>query len=668
MRWWHFVLAALGLVILAVVVGVVLLSVQDVNKFKDFIANKVSEKTGRELTIAGNFDLSISFSPSITADNVTFENAAWGSRPEMLKLGHVEAKVALFPMLGGTIEVERLILEDMDLLAETNEAGVGNWVFGDQQKAGEADDEVGDLPVIEELRIENALLRYRDGETGERHVVMIAHAEAGAGEAGGGNFEMEGVWNNSPIDVNGTIGPGDEDVAVALFVEMFGASTEITGTVGELDDVEDLALHVRIAGEKLSDLNMVTGSFPAIGPYTVQGDLRDGGDDTYILENFRARIAESDLAGRLELTPGERPRLTADLTSELLDLDALLAKNESAAPAAGESAGGDDEADASAGGDAPQRVFSDDPLDVAALDRAEAQVFLKVSQLRFGGLSLEDAVLGLEMAEGVVRIDPLDARLGSGGVAASMELRSRPARPEVQVELNLSEVDLAEIKPLFDLREIPEGPLNLDVSLAGSGASAHDIAASLAGRIDVVVGAGTIPNAYVDLIAADLLRFVVPGGEAGDAARLNCFVARFDVEDGVATNTALLFDTALTTTAGKGQIDLGRELADLTVVPRPKDPSLLSLAIPVVIDGPLTDLSYNLKKEDALLGLAGAVLGTVLMGPFGILIPLVSAGSGDDNPCLAALEQPQESAQPAKKSPAEPAIKDLVDDVLGIFD
>ena len=478
------------------------------------------------------------------------------------------------------------------------------------------------------------------------------------------------MWNNSPIDAKGTIGPGDEDVAVALFIEMFGASTEITGTVGELDDVEDLALHVRIAGEKLSDLNMFAGSFPAIGPYTVQTDLRDGDGGTYILENFRAHIAESDLAGRLVLTPGERPRLTANLTSELLDLDALLAKNESAAPLAGESTGGDGEADAPAGGDAPEWVFSDDPLDVAALDQADAQVSLKVSQLRFGGLSLEDVVLGLEMEQGVVRIDPLNARLGSGSVAASMELRSRPARPEVQVKLNLSEVDLAEIKPLFDLSEIAEEPLDPNVSLAGAGASAHDIAASLAWRVDVVVDAGTIPNAYVDLIAADLLRFVVPGVDAGDAARLNCFVARFDVKDGIATNTALLFDTALTTTAGKGQIDLGREFVNLIVVPRPKDPSLLSLAIPVVIDGPLTDLSYNLKKEEALLGLAGAVLGTVLLGPFGILIPLVSAGSGDDNPCLTALEQPQESAQAAEKTPAEPAkaIEDLIDDVLGIFD
>ena len=46
MRWWHFVLALVGLIILVVVVGVVLLSAQDVNKFKDFLVRKVSERTG----------------------------------------------------------------------------------------------------------------------------------------------------------------------------------------------------------------------------------------------------------------------------------------------------------------------------------------------------------------------------------------------------------------------------------------------------------------------------------------------------------------------------------------------------------------------------------------------------------------------------------------------
>lgn len=678
-RWWHVVLGIVGLVILVVVVGVVLLSVQDVNKFKDLLARKVSEKTGRELTIAGNFDLSISFSPSITADNVTFENAAWGTRPEMLKLGHVEAKVALFPMLSGDIEIERLILEDMDLLAETNADGVGNWVFGDKdgdkQHEDSDDDADGGLPVIDDLRIENALLRYRDGQTGERHVVMIAHADADGGGASGGNFALQGVWNNSPIDAAGTIGPGDEDVALAVVIEMFGAKTEMLGTVGELGEFEGVALHIRVAGEKLSDLNLIAGSLPSVGPYALQADLRSGDDDTYILENFKAQIADNDLAGRLEFSSGERPRLTADLTSARLDLDALLAKNDGAAPAAGTDASGDDatgEAGASPEDGAPERVFPDEPLDFAALDEADARVSLKVSELRYRGLSLRGAELGLELEQGVLRIEPVQAGLGDGDVVARIELQSRTARPELQLELKLIDVGLAAIKPLFDLSDIITGPLDLEIALAGQGRSAHEIASTLGGRIDLVVGAGTIPNAYVDLIAADLLRFIVPGGE-GNSAQLNCFVARFDVKDGVALNQALLFDTALTTTAGKGQIDLGRELADLTVVPRPKDPSLLSLAIPVVIDGPLLDLSYNLKKEEALLGLAASVAGTVLMGPFGILIPLVSTGSGDDNPCLTALEQPAQNEQGATETPAKStapaeAVEDVLDNVLGIFD
>ena len=162
MRWWMLPLGLVGLALLAIIVGVVLLSVQDVGRYKEFIARKVSEKTGRELVFAGDFDLSISFSPSIVANDVTFQNAAWGSEAEMLKLGHVEAEVELFPMLTGDIRVKRLILEDLDLLIETNADGLGNWEFG-ERKASDEDEDYdggGDLPVIEDMRIENALLRF----------------------------------------------------------------------------------------------------------------------------------------------------------------------------------------------------------------------------------------------------------------------------------------------------------------------------------------------------------------------------------------------------------------------------------------------------------------------------------------------------------------------------
>ena len=499
---------------------------------------------------------------------------------------------------------------------------------------------------------------------------MISHAEGSSQDGEDVAFALQGIWNNSPVDASGTIGAGDSDVPVALTVEMFGAVTNINGTVGDLEEFEEVNLDIRIAGDKLLDLNVVAGSFPPIGPYTVQANLKDGDDDSYILDNFHARIAESDLAGTLTMSIDDRPRLTADLTSSLLDLDALLVKNkDSAAAETGDSAG---DGGSGAPGEAAEaeRLFSDEPLDLAALSEADAEIALSVSNLRYGGLALRNAVVAVNLKDGVLRIDPLRASLADGSLDGELELHSGSQPPNLRVGLNVSEVDLAAIKPLFDLSEVVNGPLDLDISLRGAGRSPHEIASSLNGRVDMLIGAGTIPNEYVDLIAADLLRFVVPGSEETDGARLNCFVARFAVTDGVAVNEALLLDTALTTTAGKGQIDLGREIADLTIVPRPKDPALFSLAIPILIDGPLTNLSYDLRKEDALLGLAGSVLGYALLGPFGILIPLVSAGMGDENPCVTALEQPAEEARPAGQPPETPeeAVDDIVEDIMGIFD
>jgi AsmA family protein len=187
---------------------------------------------------------------------------------------------------------------------------------------------------------------------------------------------------------------------------------------------------------------------------------------------------------------------------------------------------------------------------------------------------------------------------------------------------------------------------------------------------------GVVHNEYIDLIAADLLNNLVPGGDDSGRTQLNCLVARFDVEDGVATSRALLFDTALTTTAGGGIIDLGKEEADLTIKPRPKDASLLSLAVPISVYGPLTDLGFTLKKEEAILGLAGALLGSALLGPVGLIVPFVSAGAGDGNACVEAVERPVEPETKAQDGAASPieritddeAVEDMVEDLINIFD
>ena len=70
------ILKALTVLIVAVLVGAIIVVMNiDFNRYKDLIAEKVKEATGRTLVIDGDIKLELSLSPSLAVDGVKFENA-----------------------------------------------------------------------------------------------------------------------------------------------------------------------------------------------------------------------------------------------------------------------------------------------------------------------------------------------------------------------------------------------------------------------------------------------------------------------------------------------------------------------------------------------------------------------------------------------------------------
>ena len=49
----------------------------DFNQYKGLIAEKVKEATGRNLSIAGDIETELPFTPSLSVSGVRFENAEW---------------------------------------------------------------------------------------------------------------------------------------------------------------------------------------------------------------------------------------------------------------------------------------------------------------------------------------------------------------------------------------------------------------------------------------------------------------------------------------------------------------------------------------------------------------------------------------------------------------
>jgi uncharacterized protein involved in outer membrane biogenesis len=121
---WKWILGIIVVVIIAFFVTVyAIVSTYDFNKLKPMMIQNAKSFTGRDLRVGGDIEIGISLLPTLVTGDVGFQNAPWGSRPEMAKIKRLEVQVALFPLISGDIEVKRLILVEPDILIETDSSG-----------------------------------------------------------------------------------------------------------------------------------------------------------------------------------------------------------------------------------------------------------------------------------------------------------------------------------------------------------------------------------------------------------------------------------------------------------------------------------------------------------------------------------------------------------------
>jgi len=184
----------------------------DFGPYRGLVARQVQGLTGRELDIAGEVRLRVfSLNPAVVVEDVRFANAAWGTRPEMAKIRRLEAKVSLLRLLTGALEVERVILVEPDILFETNESDVGNWLMAGAEPAAKTEEGASEsgpaLPTVRLIQMDDATVSYRDGQTGRTRTLTIARI---VGRSDGPERPMEltfsGDLDGTPVFVNAVLG------------------------------------------------------------------------------------------------------------------------------------------------------------------------------------------------------------------------------------------------------------------------------------------------------------------------------------------------------------------------------------------------------------------------------------------------------------------------------
>jgi len=433
-------------------------------------------------------------------------------------------------------------------------------------------------------------------------------------------------------------------------------------------------------GSLLKDLDVIDG---VSGRLDAKVDLRAAGASLRAITadlngriegtSLTAKVGASDIAGNATIVlGGRRPALSGSFTSGTLDLDDLARLGVGATPGAA--------AEAPPKTAEPRFVFTEDPLPFEALDALDAKIKLSVKRLRLRvGVPLSDLDLSLALKNRRLAVKPFSVGVAGGKLAGDFSIDAGKKVPTLVVKLSASGIDYGGLLKDLDVTDGVSGRLDAKVDLRGAGASARAIAAGLGGRIEVTGGEGSIDNDLVQTAGAGLTQMLSGWGESGGDLRINCIVVRLPVEGGIATGEAILLDTAAATVSATGSIDLRDESLDLRVTPQAKQTSLMSLAVPFLVKGTLSEPSVGPDPVGTVVGVAK--IAGLFINPLAAGAALVmESETTDQNPCVAALEQPapaaasapasapaQDTSQPTQeKSPIEDAAKGVGDALEGV--
>lgn len=624
----------------------------DADRLKPHIQKWVLNATGRELSIKGPMRLRPGWNPRLVVREVTFQNAAWGTRPEMATIEEVDVGVALFPLIAGRLEIKHLTVVRPDILIETDKEGRSNLDLTPPPGHPGKDGGPKGLPLLpdfRDVRVMNGILSLRDGRTGATYPLRMDGLTL-ASEAFGEpcRIRMKGAYREAAFEIAGTIGSfrGLVDPSVTWPLKLEGRGLGIEGHVeGEIRDP------VRLKGVNLAI--SLEGPVAAIrkggkrgvpepgGRYRVSCRMTDGGPRGWRFSEVEVTGEGNQVSGEVNVNLGpQRPHIQADLVSPRLDIRPFMALlgGEKGTPVAKTSKEGG-------------RVFPEAPLGLRRLNAVDLAVAFQMDSLLLPHLTLHGVKGSVIVDDGRFHLKPFTARAGEGDVTADVEIDVTGRTPSLAARIKGVRLNLGGMLKEAGVKRPIEGMLDTDLNLRGRGDSVAAMMAGMNGAAVLDMRHARIVGTHMGRLPGDLgtglLLLLNPLKKADEMIAVNCMVSEFHIKDGTARSNVFFLDTPALTAAGVGWVDLKTEELRFGIKPKSKQGiglgetgrlgvGLSELARPFELTGTLAHPTLTVSTTDAVLTIAKAVGGVALLGPVGPASLFVSGDFGEMDSCEQA--------------------------------
>jgi len=582
------------LVVLLIAVVVALPFFIPVDWVKEQAENQARENTGRELSINGDVSLSIFPDVRIEANDVHFANEEGSAVEDMVSVKKLALDVELMPLLGNELIVSEFVLVEPVIYLEAKEDGSGNWEFEGQQAdagTGTGDSESGDGETTDsssgdglaqlrlgDVRIENGKVTLHDAATGETTEVsdinmVLSLPDLASPFNGEGSFMFKGgtlklaLGIESPQALMGT-----EASEAQVTLESGLANTQFTGSIkadglvrGKVDlSLPSLSALMAWLEQPLDPSSPAPETIKVSGTLDLNGDTIAFSGGSYEIDDLKAT---GDVAVDMS---GSRPAITANLVSEMLDLNPYLPKPEDEAASGGDSGKDGGDSGGSGGGDNTlAEPWSDEEIDFSGLDAANADLSFDLAGLRIQDIEIGRSRLHIVVNNGSATIDLMEAALYGGNGTALVNIDRSGGTPRVTKSLSVAGVEAQPLLTAAAGFDRLSGTADLVLDISTTGVSQRQFVNNLFGDGSFAFSDGSFRGANIGAMISDLSLDSLDSHVSGeDETHFSSLTGTYVIENGILQNDDLAMAAPLLRMTGEGNVKMPDKTLDYTIFPK----------------------------------------------------------------------------------------------------
>lgn len=495
-RVLQVVAACSALLVVALLYVALIGIVIDASALRGNIARMLSETVGREVRFEGPLQLEVSAHPKLRIGGLHLANETGFGGGELVSLGEARLGLDLWPLFMWRLQIEELAGSDVRVRLQSKPDGSNNWTLKPSQvkpQSVAAPGEGNTLALgevlaaldIERVSLENLRVEFI-GADAKRHDFDLQSLLARFPADKPLTLSLQGkVEKQYPYKLDFVGGmladlthpekPWPVDLSLDFMNSRLSLNGSVSGNHGVINfglGTEDISEFERLLQTKL----------PPVGIASVSGTVNYA-PGKVVLENLNGVMGNTQLNGKLDFDyRSTRPKITGELTLPVLDLRPFMTDK----PAT--------KAEPPRSLAEVYRELSNATFDLKALNRADADLTLRVGQWLSLPGSVHDAMLQVKLEQGRLTV-PLQVTVADVVLSGSASADARVSPARFQLALGTHDSSLGDLAKL--LAGIPDvqGQLQrFDLRIAARGDRGSALMESLDVRLDIERGKLTYGN------------------------------------------------------------------------------------------------------------------------------------------------------------------------------